>query len=70
MLIRLSHPQAEVYVNPNEISHIERETRPNTSLILNDEKKYMTIVSLKNSKILAVEETPDQIISLIGLMDQ
>ena len=66
MFVKLDHPLVEVYVNPEEISHLEHAPRPKTSLTLQDESKYYTHLSLKNGKVLSVSNTPEEVFARIN----
>lgn len=62
MLTKLNHPHGEVWVNLSEIVHMERENRPNTTLIVANEKEYYTLLTLKNGRNVNVSDTPQEIV--------
>ena len=65
MLTKLTYPSLDVYIDLNDITFMEREKRPETQMILPNEKDYYTKVCLKNGKVVAVIETPEYILNLI-----
>ena len=65
MLTKLTFPSLDVYVDLSEITYMEREKRPETNMILPNEKDYYTKICLKNGKVVAVIETPEYIMDLM-----
>jgi len=68
MLIRLTHPEPnyEFWIETDEITVMERYTKPTTTLItLQDEKPDVTAIVLKSGKIMAAKETPSEIMAIV-----
>ena len=66
MLTKLTFPSLDVYVDLSEITYMEREKRPETNMILPNEKDYYTKICLKNGKVVAVIETPEYIMNMMN----
>lgn len=66
MLTKLNHPHGEVWVNLKEVIHMERENRPNTTLVLANEKEYFTLLTLRGGRNVSVVDTPAEIAALVG----
>ena len=66
MLTKLTYPNLDIYIDLKEITYMERELRPNTLMMLPNEKDYYTKVALKNGKVIACTETPEFIMKLIN----
>lgn len=68
-MIKLKLENIDVWVNPyilrQEMVYMEREQRPDTKLMLANERKYYTNIVLKSGKSFMVDNTPDEIIELL-----
>jgi hypothetical protein len=68
MMIQLTHPEPnyEFWVDPSEITVMERYTKPVSMLItMQDERPNVTALVLKSGKIMSCKETPTQIMELV-----
>jgi hypothetical protein len=68
MLIQLTHPEPnyEFWIDPSEITVMERYNRPSSMLItMNDDRPNVTALVLKNGKIMSCKETPGQIFQIM-----
>lgn len=65
----MKHPKVEVYIDLYDISYMEREIRPQTSLVLPNERDYFTALSMKNGKTIVVENTPEEIVEMMHNFD-
>jgi len=65
-IVKLSHPQLDVYVDLTQIDYIEREKKPNTTIIMPNEKEYFTRLAMKNGRSIAVQESPESILKMIS----
>ena len=65
MLTKLTFPPANLtlYVDLSDIKYIERENRPNTNIILANEKDYYTKIQLSSGRVIACIETPEYIMA-------
>jgi hypothetical protein len=61
-LTKLTFPGIDLWVDLNDVTYMEREKRPDTLLVLANEKDYYTKLLLKSGKTIAVVETPDYIL--------
>ena len=67
-MIQLTHPEPnyEFWVDPSEITVMERYTKPVSMLItMQDERPNVTALVLKSGKIMSCKETPTQIMELV-----
>lgn len=64
-LTKFTFPGLDIYLDVLDISYMERELRPDTLLVLPNEKDYYTKIALKNGRVIAVIETPEYILDLI-----
>ena len=67
-MIQLTHPEPnyEFWIDPSEITVMERYTKPVSMLItMQDERPNVTALVLKSGKIMACKETPSQIMELV-----
>jgi hypothetical protein len=62
-LTKLTFPPANLilYVDLSDVKYIERENRPDTLMILPNEKEYYTKLALSNGRVIACVETPEYI---------
>ena len=68
MMIQLTHPEPnyEFWIDPSEITVMERYTKPISMLItMQDERPNVTALVLKSGKIMSCKETPEQILQII-----
>lgn len=63
-LTKLTFPGLDVWIDLSDIVYMEREKRPDTLLVLPNEKDFYTKLALKSGKVIAVVETPDYILKL------
>ena len=68
MMIQLTHPEPnyEFWIDPAEITVMERYTKPVSILITaQDDRPNVTALVLKSGKIMSCKETPTQIMELV-----
>ena len=64
-LTKFTFPGLDVWLDVLDIAYMEREIRPDTLLILGNEKEYFTKLALNNGRVIACTETPSYILGLI-----
>lgn len=69
MMIQLTHPEPnyEFWIDTDEITVMERYTKPISSSIISmqDDRPDVTALVLKSGKIMSCKETPSQIMQLV-----
>ena len=63
-LTKLTFPNLDIYVDLDDVVYMEREKRPQTLMVLPNEKDYYTKLALKSGKVIGVIETPEQILAM------